>query len=180
MRILVENSLGLVIDIQEKLIPHIHENRQIVLNTEKLIEGLKIMGIPILVTEQYRKGLGNTVIEISKHFSDFQPLEKISFSCCDDIDIFENISVSNKKTILLCGIESHICVLQTTIDLAAKGFIPVVVTNCISSRNPDDTTLALERMKVEGALLSTYESILFELCRHAGTGQFKEISKLVK
>jgi nicotinamidase-related amidase len=180
MRILVENSLGLVIDIQEKLLPHIHDNRQFVQNTEKLIEGLKILNIPIIITEQYRKGLGNTIREISRHFSDFHPLEKISFSCCDDAIIYKAISDRSKKTIILSGIESHICMLQTAVDLAAGGFIPVVVTDCISSRNPEDKRIALQRMKSEGAILTTVESVLFELCRYAGNDQFKEISKLVK
>jgi nicotinamidase-related amidase len=180
MRIQIENSLSLVIDIQEKLLPHIHEHQQFILKTEKLIEGLKILGVPVIVTEQYRKGLGNTVSEISKHFSDFKPLEKISFSCCDDVNILKVISDSSKKTIILCGIESHICVLQTTIDLAARGFIPVVVSDCISSRKSEDKTITLDRMRQEGAILTTYEAVLFELCRYAATDQFKEISKLIK
>jgi nicotinamidase-related amidase len=180
MRILAENSFALVIDIQEKLLPHIHEQQQMIMNTEKLIEGLKILGVSVIVTEQYRKGLGSTANEISRHFSDFQPLEKISFSCCDDVNILKAISDKNKKNIILCGIESHICVLQTSIDLTAKGFNPVVVTDCISSRKPEDKTIALERMRHEGAILTTYESVLFELCRFAGTDPFKEISKLVK
>lgn len=180
MRITKDNSLALIIDVQEKLFPYIAENLQLVENIKRLIEGLKILEIPMFVTEQYRKGLGLTVEEISKTFEKFDSMEKTSFSCCDDDSIQQLLTSRNKKFVIVCGIESHICVLQTTIDLIQKGFLPVVVTDCISSRSLYNKQIALERMKYEGAVLATYESILFELCRFAGNDQFRAISRLVK
>jgi nicotinamidase-related amidase len=180
MRILKENTLGLVIDIQEKLFPYIYQNEQLVKNVKRFVEGLKILEIPILVTEQYKKGLGLTIAELETSLYPVEPLEKMSFSCCDDSVISSRIADSGKNTILLCGIESHICVLQTAIDLVQRGYRPVVIANCTSSRNEFDKQIALERMKSEGVLLATYESILFELCRMAGTDQFRSISKLIR
>jgi nicotinamidase-related amidase len=180
MRILKENTLGLVIDIQERLFPFIAENQQLTENVKRLIDGLKILEVPIIVTEQYKKGLGLTIPEISNSIGNFEPLEKMAFSCCDDEAIINAIVASGKKNILLCGIESHICVLQTTIDLIEKGFTPIVVADCISSRNLYNKKIALKRMIKEGAIVTTYESILFELCRVAGGDQFKGISKLIK
>jgi nicotinamidase-related amidase len=180
MRILKENTLAIVIDIQERLFPYIAENEKLTENCKRLIEGLKALEIPIIVTEQYRKGLGLTIPEISSVLHNTEPHEKMAFSCCDDEIISRTIGVSGKKNIILCGIESHICVLQTTIDLIEKGYTPIVVADCVSSRSLINKEIALKRMIHEGAIITSYESILFELCRFAGNEQFKAISKLVK
>jgi nicotinamidase-related amidase len=180
MRILKENTLGLVIDYQERLLPHIYENQQLLANTRVLVEGLKALAIPLLVTEQYRKGLGITVPEIKNLFSPFNPLEKVSFSCYDDEGIGKALAATDKTAVIICGIEAHVCVLQTAIDLAASNYTPVVVLDCISSRKPDDKQTAVKRMRQEGIIITSCEAILFELCRFAGTDQFKAISKLVK
>jgi nicotinamidase-related amidase len=180
MRILSENTIGLIIDYQERLLPHMHEKQQLTENSIILIEGLKALGTPVIITEQYRKGLGSTVTEISGLFPVFNPLEKVSFSCCDDQGINRALTESGRRFVVICGIESHVCVLQTAIDLIEKNFTPVVITDCISSRRRHDKKTAVERMKQEGILIASYESILFELCRFAGTDQFRAISKLVK
>ncbi len=180
MRILRENTLGLVIDYQERLLPHIYENQQLLANTLVLIEGLKALEIPLIVTEQYRKGLGITVPEIKNLFSPFNPMEKVSFSCYDDQGIGKALAATGQKSVVICGIEAHVCVLQTAIDLMENNYMPVVVADCISSRKPDDKQTAIKRMRQEGIIITSYEAILFELCRAAGTDQFKAISKLVK
>ena len=180
MRILTENTLALVIDYQERLLPHIHENHQLLENTILLIKGLKTLEIPLLVTEQYRKGLGMTTSEISDLFSCFNPMEKVSFSCLDDRVFYKTLADNGKKNVVICGIEAHVCVLQTAIDLIENDYVPVVVADCISSRKLQDKQTAINRMRQAGAIITSYESILFELCRVAGTGQFREISKLVK
>ena len=180
MRILRENTLGLVIDYQERLLPHIYENQQLLANTLVLIEGLKALEIPLIVTEQYRKGLGITVPEIKNLFSPFNPMEKVSFSCYDDQGIGKALAATGQKSVVICGIEAHVCVLQTAIDLMENNYIPVVVADCISSRKSDDKQTAIKRMRQEGIIITSYEAILFELCRAAGTDQFKTISKLVK
>lgn len=180
MRILIENTLGLVIDYQERLLPHIYENQQLLENSIVLIEGLKALEIPLLVTEQYRKGLGITRPEIKNLFSPFNPMEKVSFSCYDDRDFGKALAETGRKSVIICGIEAHVCVLQTAIDLMENNYVPVVVADCISSRKLYDKETAIQRMRQEGVIITSYESILFELCRFAGTDQFKAISKLVK
>ncbi|MEX0986593.1 MAG: hydrolase [Bacteroidales bacterium] len=180
MRILKEHSTGLLIDVQERLLPHIHGNKSLLGNVEILLEGLKILGVPVLVTEQYRKGLGETVPEVRKKLDDFAPMEKMTFSCCDDPHVIMKLNTAARKYVIICGIEAHVCVLQTTIDLLEEGFQPVVIEDCISSRKPEDKSVAIHRMRQEGAIISGYESILFELARVSGTDTFKAISKLVK
>jgi nicotinamidase-related amidase len=180
MRIIKEQSSGLIIDIQERLHPHIYKHETISRNTQILIRGLKILNIPVILTQQYTKGLGDTIPDIKEAMGDFTPIEKNSFSCCDEPAFMESLNRSGKKYIIIAGTEAHVCVLQTTIDLIGKSFIPVVVENCISSRTNRDKKTAVERMKQEGAIITTYESVLFELTRFAGTSQFKEISRMVK
>jgi nicotinamidase-related amidase len=180
MRILQEDSAAVIIDIQERLLPHMYDGEKMLRNCEKLIEGLKILSVPITVTQQYTKGLGPTQPSIVEKFSDFSFIEKTTFSCCEEPAFMENISLSGKKYVIICGIEAHVCVLQTCIDLIDGGFVPVIVADCISSRKPEDKFTAIERMRQEGARITTLESILFELTRRAGSEIFKSISRLVK
>lgn len=180
MRINRDESVGLVIDIQERLLPHIDQYKEVLNRTGILLEGLKILEVPVLLTEQYRKGLGETVKEVREHMADFNPMEKMTFSCCDDDSFSKALIETGMTNVLICGIETHVCVLQTTLDLLEQGYQPVVVEDCTSSRNPEDKRVAIERMRQEGALITTSESILFEMTRISGTNQFKSISKLVK
>jgi isochorismate hydrolase len=180
MRILREKTIGLVIDIQERLVPVMEENEQLVENCSKLIQGLQILGLPLLVTQQYTKGLGETIDEIKSVIPDFQYIEKKDFSCFDEPAFAEKLALSGAKNVIICGIESHVCVLQTAIDLKEAGYVPVVVIDCVSSRSFDNLDLAQERFRFEGIMMTSFESILFELTRSAGAPGFKEISKLVK
>ncbi|HZL09487.1 MAG TPA: hydrolase [Prolixibacteraceae bacterium] len=180
MRILKENSIGLVIDIQERLVPVMEESGQFVENCTKLIQGLQILGLPLLVTQQYTKGLGETIDEIKTVVQDFQYIEKKDFSCLDEPVVAEKLAQSGAINVIICGIESHVCVLQTAIDLKGAGYNPVVVMDCVSSRSYDNVDLASERLRYEGIMMTSLESVLFELTRSAGAPEFKEISKLVK
>ena len=107
-------------------------------------------------------------------------IEKMSFSCCGEPSFDMNLQNSGKNQILLCGIETHVCVLQTALDLVEEGFEPILVTDAVSSRNLNDKHFAIERMKQEGVKMATVESILFEIARVSGTDSFKAISKLVR
>lgn len=180
MRITKDHTVGLVIDIQERLLPHIAEHEMLLKNVKILVEGLNALEIPVMVTEQYRKGLGETVSVIQEALMHFDPMEKMTFSCCDDPHFIVKLNNLAKKNVIVCGIESHVCVLQTVIDLLESGFQPVVVEDCISSRKLLDKEIAVRRMSREGAIITSYESILFELARISGTDSFKAISKLVK
>jgi nicotinamidase-related amidase len=180
MRILKEYTIGLVIDIQERLVPVMEDPETLIENCQKLIQGLQILGLPLLVTQQYTKGLGETIDEIKSVINDFQYIEKKDFSCLDEPNVAEKLALSGAKNVIICGIEAHVCVLQTAIDLKEAGYTPVVVFDCVSSRAFDNVDLAAERFRYEGILMTSMESILFELTRSAGASEFKEISKLVK
>ncbi|MEN8229724.1 MAG: hydrolase [Bacteroidota bacterium] len=180
MRINREECNGLVIDIQEKLFPHMDQKEELLRKTLILTEGMKILGIPVMVTEQYPKGLGPTLGSIHQAMESSVPVEKISFSCCDEPAYFDALEQSGRDKVIIWGIEAHVCVMQTVIDLAGSGYKPVVVADCISSRNPLDKQWAIERMRTEGAIITTCESILFELTRVAGSDEFRAISRLVK
>lgn len=180
MRILREEVVCLIIDIQEKLIKSINDYEDVVKKTKALIRGLEILDVPLLVTQQYTAGLGDTISEIKDMFIPFKYLEKASFSCMDDQLFEQKIKDINKREVVIAGIESHICVLQTAIDLKSKGFDPIVIVDAIGSRNPMDKEIALKRMEQEGIKLATVESILFEMCRFSGNKKFKEILEVVK
>ena len=141
---------------------------------------MKLLEIPVIVSEQYPKGLGPTLQKVIDVLDAKEAIEKISFSCCGESEFLSHLNQKGKKQVIICGIEAHVCVLQTVIDLVGLGFTPVVVADCISSRNPDDKRVAVERMRSEGAVITSVESILFELTNVAGTPQFKQISRLVK
>jgi len=180
MRILKEKTIAIIVDVQERLFPHIHNNDQVAKNLQILIKGLQHLEIPLKVTEQYRKGLGNTIPEIKSLLGDVTNMEKMAFSCCDEPNFITEIQKEAKSFIILAGVESHICVLQTAIDLKEKGYNPVVVEDCVESRNPENKRIAINRLIQEGIIVTSYESVLFELCRYAGSDAFKAISKLVK
>lgn len=180
MRIKKENTIAVVVDVQQRLFPFIYENEKLSSNMVKLVKGLKVLGIEIIVTVQYSKGLGETIEPVKDALGDFNHLEKMSFSCCGFPDFMDVIKKSGKKNVIVCGIESHVCVLQTVLDLIEDKFKPVLIEDCVSSRNLNDKKIAIERMRQEGAIISTYESILFELLEVSGTETFKAISKIVK
>lgn len=166
--------------MQERLFPVMHRKEELLDRCRMLTAGLQILNVPLLYTEQYPRGLGPTLGELSSLLQGKAAIEKISFSCFDEPAFRTALGNSGKQTVILGGIEAHVCVLQTVTDLIAAAYRVVVVTDCISSRKEADRQVALERMKAEGAWFSTTESILFELTRRAGTEEFKAISKLVK
>lgn len=172
--------MAVVIDLQEKLFPQMHGKESLLKNCSILIQGLKAMYIPTLVTQQYTKGLGDTIEDIKLSLGDFEYTEKMAFSCCGEHDFLTKIKTQRKENVILLGIESHVCVMQTALDLIDLGFNPIIIEDCTSSRKVNDKQIALERLKQEGAMISTYESILFELCQTASSPEFKTISKLVK
>ena len=180
MRITKENTSAIIVDIQERLFPHMFEKEELERNVGILIKGLKLLNVPLLITEQYSKGLGKTIPSVSDNMGNIEPIEKISFSCCDESRFLKELNMLNKKFVILAGIETHVCILQTVLDLIDSGFHPVLVEDCVSSRKENDKNIAVERIRSAGAIITTYESILLELCRVAGTETFKEISGLIK
>jgi isochorismate hydrolase len=175
-----EKTALLIIDIQERILPVISNYQRVVDNTLKLIKGFKVMTLPIYYTEQYPKGLGSTVSSITEELGDLKPFDKMSFSCSGAGDLFEEFKKKDLSQIVVCGIESHVCVQQTVLDLIENGFQVNLAADAVSSRKEIDYNTSIERMRHHGTEVTTTESILFELLNVCGTPQFKEVSKIVK
>jgi nicotinamidase-related amidase len=175
-----EDCLLVVVDIQTKLWEVIFEKEKLLSNTQKLIKAFRILKIPIIFTEQYPLGMGKTKKEISELLSDLKPIEKLSFSCAGKDDFKNKVRSFNKKQIVVCGIEAHICVLQTVLDLLNQDYIVYVPYDAVSSRKEGDYENALRRMSKEGAIIGSVESAIFECLEVAGNEAFKEILKIVK
>lgn len=180
MRIFAEHTIAIGIDYQERLIPAINENSIVIRNSRILFSGLKLLQVPAIVSRQYPKGLGDTVAEIREVTDTAAVLDKTSFSCYGDAGIRQALEHSGRTTIILGGTEAHVCVLQTAVDLRAAGYQVIYVVDCMGSRTTEDKQYGLKRAAQEGALLVTYEQILFELLGSATAPAFKDISKLVK
>jgi hypothetical protein len=181
MRILKEDTAVLALDIQSRLFPVIDNNEDLLEKMKRLFMGMNVLEIPYLVTEQYSKALGNTLDELQEIIGEnYRPIEKMAFSCMGEPKFVEELKRLGKKNIIIAGIESHVCVLQTVVDLIAEGYNPIVVADAVSSRSKNDKKFAIKRMIKEGATITTYESILFELQQVSGTDTFKAISKIVK
>lgn len=180
MKIKAEKSIFVQVDIQEKLFPHIQNNQELEKNLQILIKGLKLHEVPIIVNEQYKKGIGETISSLHELTKDYPHFEKTTFSCCGNENGLNAIKNSGRDTVILAGIETHVCVLQTALDLLDEGFKVVLVTDCVNSRKQNDKEIAIQRLIQSGAIMTTYESLLFELTIDAKHPVFKEISKLVK
>lgn len=178
--LMLDSTALLIIDIQEKILPVIKNHENVVENTLKLIKGFKIMNLPIYYTEQYPKGLGPTTAIIKNELNDNNYFDKLSFSCYGAGDLFIKIKEKKHSQIVVTGVETHVCVQQTVLDLLENNFQVNVVADAVSSRRDTDYRFALDRMRDQGAETTTTESILFELLKVCGTPQFKEISKIVK
>ncbi|MFL1732946.1 hydrolase [Moraxella oculi] len=179
-RIHQEDTQALLIDMQDKFVPHIHEMGRITHQAKILIKGLCQLDIPLTVNEQYPKGLGRTVNELSEAWNEASVFEKSSFSSVDDEPTWRHLTMHNRRHVILFGIETHVCVQQTALDLLDRGMHPVIISDATSSRNPHDRKVALNRMQAEGAVITTVESILFELIRFSKHPDFKAISQLIK
>jgi nicotinamidase-related amidase len=175
-----DNTVLLVIDVQEKLFRAIYQNEQLLDNLQRLIKGIKVLEVPMVVTEQYPQGLGATIPEIAQLIPDIKPLPKVCFSCCADEAILHEINKLNRKQVLIAGIESHICVYQTAADLIAAGYKVYVVNDVISSRTGQNRKVGLKMMTNLGAKLTSTETVLFELMKVAKGDKFKAISQIVR
>jgi len=180
MRINVQDTVFCLVDVQERLFPHMKNKDTLEKNLVTLIKGLQLNGVPFIINEQYKKGLGGTIPALQKLVESAPHFEKTSFSCCGNEEALAAIKSTDKKVVIVAGIETHVCVLQTCLDLLAEGLQPVLVTDCVSSRSKLDSKMAIERLIQAGVIPTTYESILFELTMNAKNPIFKEISTLVK
>ncbi len=178
---LTTDSVVLVlIDFQERLFPVMHEKEKLLRSVLKLIQGAKVLEIPIIMTEQYPKGLGPTLPEIRELLPDVKPIEKVCFDCCDEGAFGESLESLKRKQVLIAGIEAHICVYQTAMALFRSGYEVQVVGDCVSSREPENKLVSLLKMGAAGVSPTTVEMALFELLKVAEGDKFKQISNIVK
>ncbi len=174
-----EDSLLLVIDIQERLIKAMNQGDRVVENTNRLLEASKLMDLPVLVTEQYPKGLGSTLEEISSVHDELEVFEKNSFTGCIG-GVNERLDDLGRKKIIIVGIETHVCVLQTCRDLLGQGYSVHIVKDGVASRTRGNYKNALGMMRDMGAVITNTETVLFDLLKKAGTEEFKTISNMIK
>lgn len=176
----ITNCSLVVVDVQGKLAQLMYGRETLFKNIQILINAAKILDIPILWCQQCPDALGPTVPEIEQFLSDDEPVNKKSFSCCGDEQFNIRLNQLNRNQVLLCGIETHVCIFQTAIDLIRKGFHVDVISDAVSSRTLENKQIAIDRMVAEGVNLSCTEMALFELLKTAEHPQFRRITKLIK
>lgn len=170
----------LVVDIQERVNAVMRYRETVESNVIKLIRGFQLLRVPILLTEQYPKGLGHTIASIRQALQATLPLQKMTFSCCGSDELIKGLQEKETRQIVVVGIETHVCVLQTALDLLANHFQVHVVRDAVSSRHELDHQTALQRLAQAGAIVTTAEAVLFELMVRADSAEFKDVSKLIK
>jgi nicotinamidase-related amidase len=175
-----KRSALVLIDFQERLFPHVYEHARVLARIDLLLFAAKLMEIPLLVTEQYPKGLGGTIEEIRTALPEMQALTKMDFSCVPAPGFKERLASLHRDQIVVTGIETHICVAQTALDLAAQGERVFVVADATASRRPLDAQVALQRLDRNGLTIITAESVVFEWLRCAGTDEFKALQPKLK
>lgn len=176
----IRNSCLIVVDVQGKLAQRMHDKQQLFKNIEILIIAAKTLDIPIIWCQQVPDALGPTVSQIARLLTGIEPVNKATFSCLAHTPFAEKLKSLKRTQLLLCGIETHICIYQTTVDLLAADYQPTVIAGAVSSRTLENKTLALERIADEGGKVSSVEMALFELLRTAEHPAFRQIAKLIK
>ena len=176
----IKSSVLVIIDVQGKLARIVHDSDSMIKQIQALIRGSRLLGIPIILTEQLPDKIGRTVPEVDALLESYDPPSKETFSCCRDSGIMHAQERTGRKQILVAGIEGHVCVYQTVCDLLESGYEVYLIADAISSRSAENRRIALERMRDEGAKLSCVEMVLFELQGVARGSQFKELIKIIK
>lgn len=170
----------IVIDVQEKLFKRMPEQGTLLKNMRQMIQGAKVLGLPIIWSEQYPEGLGPTIPLIAELLEGITPISKKSFSCCGEKKLNKMLQATGRKRYLLMGIEAHVCVYQTALDLLRDGYEVEVVADAVASRTDENKKIGLERARRAGAGITSVETILFELLKVAEGPEFKQIIEIVK
>ena len=176
----IQKSCLVVVDVQGKLAQLMSGREGLFKNIQILIKAAKILDIPIIWCQQFPEGLGETVGEIAVLMCDIEPINKVSFSCCGDEQFNIRLDEVGRGQVLLCGIETHVCIYQTASDLYERGYEVSVIGDAVSSRTAENKEIALLRMRNEGIIISSTEMALFELLRTAEHPKFREVAKLIK
>ena len=175
-----ENSAVLLVDYQERFTPVLSDNAITVENIKLLLRGVKIYRIPVFVSEQVPEKLGPTIVELKSLLEGANFFSKKSMSCFGEVGFVKELWVHNIKKLAVCGIEAHVCVLQTCLDLLHNGFEVHLVTDAVTSRLPHNKPIAVEKIKSAGGIISSVETILFEIAYEAGNEEFKKLQQLFK
>ena len=176
----IDDTILLVIDVQGRLAEVMHNKERLFANVQRMIQGAYVLDLPIVVTEQVPDKLGETRPEIAQYLDGVEPIAKRSFSCCGNETFMETMTDLGRNQILMTGIETHVCVYQTAVDLLSQGYEVQLVADAVSSRTPENRQLGIDRMKAAGVGLTGTEMALFELLRIADGSAFRAISKIVK
>ncbi|WP_425404762.1 hydrolase [Hwanghaeella sp.] len=180
MLLSAEESQVLIVDIQGRLMPAMDGPERVVERTAIVTQAARRLGIPVSASRQYPIGLGPLVPEIEALLEEGETLDKTAFSCAADSGLAGHVAGKNRKQIVICGVETHVCVLQTAFGFLAQGLNPYVVIDACSSRKAGDKSAAIDRMRSSGIHIVTSEMVCFEWMGEAGTDAFKDISKLIK
>ena len=175
-----DSTALLLIDVQERILDVMLKKDNLIENCIKLIKGFKVLNLPVFYTEQYPKGLGPTSQLLLKELEGLTAIQKTSFSCFGAENLFQRLKDNNIKQVVIAGIESHVCVQQTVLDLLANNFQVDVCADAVSSRKEKDLNIALERMRNNSVEITSVESVLFELLQESRTEEFKQISAIIK
>jgi len=176
MRLHAPTSLLCVVDIQERLLPAVPDGARVTAMAARLADAATLLGVRSILTEQYPHGLGPTPAELAARLP--PAVSKMSFSCCGS-EAFTRSLAADIESVLLCGLETHICIQQTALDLLARGLTLFIAVDAVGSRQKIDHEIALRRLESSGAILTTTEAAIFEWCRSAEHPQFQAVRKLV-
>lgn len=177
----IDDAILVVVDVQERMMPAIADADRVIASVATLCRGMIALGVPILVTEQYPAGLGVTVPEVREALGEeYRPLEKITFSAAKDRDFLQAFEASGRHQVLICGVESHVCVYQTARDLHNLGYTVEVIADAIGSRTDQNRAIAVDRLEHHGVDFTSVEMCLFDLMSTAEHENFREISALIK
>ncbi|MFO0941955.1 MAG: hydrolase [Pirellulales bacterium] len=179
-RLMIDNSLLIVVDVQGKLARLMHQSDELIRQIGILIDGCRLLDVPIIWAEQLPEKLGPTVPELAEKLNGLRSITKSSFGCCEDETLATEIRECRRWQVLLCGIETHVCVWQTACSLLRDGFQVHVIADAVSSRSPTNRETGIQRMLAGGAQASCVEMALFELMGHANHPKFREVAKLLK
>ena len=175
-----DRSLLLMVDVQERLVPAMAEPAGMLANCALLLKSAARLGVPILASEQYPRGLGPTVPELRELVPEGTVCAKTAFACTGDPEIQTRLQAAGRDQVVICGIEAHVCVLQTALGLKSSRYVPFVVFDATTSRQPDSKAAALDRLRDNGIEVATAEMVLFEWLGRAATEEFRELSRLIR
>ncbi len=175
-----ENSAVLLVDYQERFIPVLHNSGETIKNIKLLLAGANIYNVPILVSEQVPEKLGKTIGDFSEHLKGAKTFSKKTMSCCGQQEFVQDLKSKNIKKIAICGVEAHVCVLQTSLDLLLNNIQLHLITDAITTRVPHNKEIAIEKIKQAGGIISSVETVLFEMAYEAGSEEFKKLQQIFK